>query len=93
MKKISLQVLEKQFPTIESLMNVLCQYPTLFWIGEIQQNIWEIRPKVEARLCLYYPDGTCPGVCNKIHLCRDNLLSPEFCKAPCEYQRGRIKKE
>ena len=57
---------------------------SLFWTGYVGSTL-EVRPKLQIRLCTNYQKtkGQCTGDCEKLHICRFNLLSPRFCSGPC----------
>uniref|UniRef100_A0A7M5XJZ3 Uncharacterized protein n=2 Tax=Clytia hemisphaerica TaxID=252671 RepID=A0A7M5XJZ3_9CNID len=76
--------LEETFPHIKNLQYEIEQCKALFWTGHTNSDL-EVRPKLSIRLCTQYQaaKGSCPGHCNKLHLCPLNLLSPKFCKGPC----------
>ena len=80
----NLEQLEKAFNLGDDLKGVLEEYSSLFWIGKITENDWEVRVKLDVELCSLYPQGICDGSCTSLHICKSFLLSGKFCKEPCK---------
>ena len=75
----------QRFPDEGDLEFRIRNCKNLFWTGYVDSKL-EIRPKLEVRLCAEYQqtEGKCNEHCGKLHLCRFNLLSPQFCSSPCQ---------
>lgn len=75
----------QRFPDQGDLQFRIMNCKKLFWTGHVNSKL-EIRPKLEVRLCTEYQqsEGNCNARCGKLHLCRFNLLSPQFCSGPCQ---------
>ena len=55
---------------LDSIIDELEDNPCLFWVARLGPDDWEIRCKVNIRVCGDYLNGQCTGCCHALHLCK-----------------------
>ncbi|XP_066933775.1 uncharacterized protein [Clytia hemisphaerica] len=79
--KADIKFLTKHLRGYDDILETIQDDKKMFWVAQITDDNYEVRPKVPVDICKTYNETKQCGYrfCNKMHLCKRYLWSPKSC--------------